>query len=248
MGLTIDFKNKTVLITGATRGIGQTLANQFEDAGAELILTGTQTAEIKRLNQSASPKRRYLQVDFSNEKSLGRFLTELDATSKIDVCVNNAGINRIADVEELNTADFDDVTNVNLRAPLMIIQRLVPGMKHRRHGRIVNIASIWSEISKPGRGAYSAAKAGLAGLTRALAVELARHNVLVNCVSPGFTMTDLTKRSLSKKEIHELEAQIPIGRMAKPEELGGLVLFLASDLNTYLTGQNLIVDGGFVNV
>jgi len=121
-------------------------------------------------------------------------------------------------------------------------------MKKLNYGRIINIASIWSVISKPGRSIYSATKAGLVGMTKAAAAELGDWGILVNSVSPGFTMTELTKKSLSGSEIKDLSAQIPLKRFALPEEISKLVLFLASDLNGYITGQNIVIDGGFVNV
>jgi len=244
----LDFSKQTVLVTGATRGIGAALADAFEEAGADLLVTGTNAEKVDELNrQYRDGPRRYLAVDFLVPASLERFLGELKEVD-IDVCVNNAGINRIESIDAQSREDYDAVMAVNLHAPTAIMRTLVPGMKKRRYGRIVNIASIWSRISRPGRSAYSAAKAGLAGLTRTLGVELAPHNVLVNCVSPGFTLTELTEQSLSVQERRELESRIPAGRLAEPKEMAAPVLFAASRENSYMTGQNLVVDGGFVNV
>lgn len=121
-------------------------------------------------------------------------------------------------------------------------------MKKQKSGRIVNIASIWSVITKPGRSLYCGAKAGLAGFSRAMATDLARHGILVNAVSPGFTMTDLTRSTLSPREIAHLAKQVPMGRMAQPSEIAELVFFLGSPKNTYITGQNILIDGGFTNI
>ena len=121
-------------------------------------------------------------------------------------------------------------------------------MKDRHYGRVINIASIFSVISKPKRALYSMTKFGLCGLTVASALGLAPYNVLVNSVSPGFVLTDMTRSILSQEEMKELSSQVPLGRFAKPEEISKLILFLASDLNTYLTAQNIVVDGGFTNV
>lgn len=243
-----DFSGQTVLVTGATRGIGAALADAFEDAGADLVLTGTSPETIMEQNKRYEGRsRRYVAVDFTDHSSLNAFLEQL-SVMPIDVCVNNAGINRIEQTETQMQEEYEAVMQVNLHAPVAIVKRLIPGMKTRGYGRIVNIASIWSEISKAGRGAYSASKAGIVGFTRALSIELAPKNILVNCVSPGFTLTELTEQSLSSEEQQKLAAQIPVGRLATPDDVAPPILFAASRVNSYMTGQNLVVDGGFVNV
>ncbi len=246
----IDFTGKTVLVTGATRGIGAAIAGEFRAAGADLILTGTKQDEIDALNRAGKPEdtTRYVQVDFADEHSVNAFMEELAQYGRIDVVVNNAGTNRISLVDETSDEDYNLLTEVNLRAPYLICRQVIPGMKAAGYGRIVNIASIWGVITKAGRSVYTLTKHGLVGLTKTLAVELAPHNILVNAVSPGFTLTELTKSTLSEAEMKAIVEQIPIKRFAQPEEMARVVLFLASDLNSYLTGQNIVVDGGFVNV
>ena len=252
MGLKIDFKGKTVLITGATRGIGKAIADDFLSAGANLILTGTNIEQIKELNSRfenhAEYNVRYIHADFSDSDGIERFINEIKKFERIDVCVNNAGINQIDLVENTTSEDYQKLMNVNLTAPFMICKQLATMMKKAGYGRIVNIASIWSVITKSKRSLYTTAKSGLVGMTKTLAIELAPYNILVNAVSPGFTMTELTQSTLSKEEIKEISGQVPINRFAQPEEISKVVIFLASDLNTYITGQNIIVDGGFVNV
>lgn len=248
----LDFKGQVVLITGATRGIGRQLAADFSKLGARLLLTGTNEEQIKSLRSRAGyskdPKIRYFCVDFANAKSTRMFLKELGEFKKVDVCVNNAGINRVNLLDESREEDWDDILAVNLKAPFMIMRTVSKVMKRNRYGRIVNIASIFGLISREKRVIYSASKFGLRGLTVSASNELARHNVLVNAVSPGFVRTDLTARMLSDREIAELTEQIPIRRLATPGEISNVVLFLASSLNTYTTGQNIVVDGGYVNV
>lgn len=252
MTMRIDFKNQTVLITGATRGIGRQLADDFAKLGARLILTGTRKDEIKTLNKLAQKnpenKRIYYCVDFTDSKSVNEFIKEIRKNKKIDICVNNAGINKIDYIDEARIKDWDDIMAVNLKAPFLIIREVSRIMKKNRYGRIVNISSIFGVISRPKRSIYSASKFGIRGLTVAASNELAQYNILVNAVSPGFVLTDLTRRILTKKEIVELKKRIPRGRLAAPEEISRVVLFLASPLNTYLTGQNIIVDGGYINV
>ena len=246
----LDLAGKTVLVTGATRGIGAAIADAFRDANAKLIITGTKPDAIAELNRQAEAdgveNLRYLAVDFSDRASLDSFLGAIDKEERIDVCVNNAGINRIHPIDEILDEDLDAVLDVNLRAPFLVCRSVTRLMKKAGYGRIVNIASIWSVISKPGRSMYAATKFGLVGMTKTLAVELALSNILVNAVSPGFVETAMTASTLSQDEQRALAAQVPMNRFAQPEEIAKVVLFLASDQNTYLTGQNIVMDGGFV--
>jgi|TARA_B100001971_G_C18057424_1_gene466078 3-oxoacyl-[acyl-carrier protein] reductase len=249
MTVGIDLLGKTALITGATRGIGKAIADAFMDCGADLMLTGTKPEEIEQMNaEEKNPKVQWLKADFSSPDEITSFIEQLKSTDAIDICVNNAGINIIKPYEEYSADEYQRLMSINLTAPFSLTQQLIPGMKKRGFGRIVNIASIWSEISKPGRSLYTTSKTGLVGLTRSLAVEHASSNILVNAVSPGFTRTELTEESLSTDEIKTLSEQIPVGRFAEPNEIAQTVLFLCSDLNTYITGQNIVVDGGFTLV
>lgn len=237
-----------ILITGATRGIGAAIAAALAGENTELVLTGTHADEIARLNETSPPGRRYIQADFSRPDSLEALLGQIEAIDRLDVCVNNAGINIIKDVDDVAPEDFDRLTAVNYRAPYLVSQAAARVMKRQQRGWMVNIGSIWSVITKPGRSLYCASKAGLAGMTRAIATDLAPHGVLVNCVSPGFVMTDLTRQSLSDEELQQLAGQVPLGRLAEPAEIARVVAFLCSPGNTYLTGQNIVVDGGFCHV
>lgn len=252
MGLKFDFKGKTALVTGATRGIGKAIADDLLEAGASLILTGTNIKQIKELNSrfknQAKYNVQYIHADFSGSDGIERFINQIKKFERIDICINNAGINRIDLVENTNSEDYQKLMNINLNAPFMICKQLAPTMKEAGYGRIVNIASIWSVITKSKRSLYTTAKAGLVGMTKTISVELAPFNVLVNAISPGFTMTELTQSTLTKEEIKEISKQIPSNRFAQPKEISKVVIFLASDLNSYITGQNVIVDGGFVNV
>jgi len=243
----LDFSGRVVLITGGTRGIGAAIASDLELAGAELILTGTDPTRIAELNRDGG-KRTYLQADFTDNASLNGFLEELARHPRIDVCINNAGINKIDSIYELTGEDYDRITRVNLRAPTLICSAVCAKMRAAGYGRIVNVASIWSTATKSGRSLYSMTKTGLVGLTRTIAVDMAPFNVLANAVSPGFTKTELTESTLSSADAQALSAQIPLNRFAEPAEISKVVMFLASNLNTYLTGQNIVVDGGFTVV
>jgi 3-oxoacyl-[acyl-carrier protein] reductase len=248
----IDYQGQTVLVTGATRGMGQQFAADFARLGANLILTGTNKDEIETLNREAKHNRQasktYYAVDFTNAESTEAFIEVIGSYPKIDVCINNAGINRINFIDETLTDDWKDIMRVNLEAPFMITRAVSQLMKRNRYGRIINIASIFGVISKAKRSIYTTTKFGLRGLTVTSAIELAPYNVLVNSVSPGFVLTELTKRILTEEEMKNLASQVPMNRFATPDEISRVVLFLASSLNTYLTGQNIVVDGGFINV
>lgn len=247
----LDFSDHIVLITGATRGIGKQIADDFYNSGANLILTGTNSEQIKELNEKAILQKKnitYHCVDFLDIESTTKFIETLDRYERIDVCINNAGINRINLIEQTVTKDWNDIIRVNLTAPFLIMKKVSKIMKKNRYGRIINISSIWGHISKEKRSPYSSSKFGLKGLTVASSIELAKDNILVNTVSPGFVLTELTKKILSEKEMKDLCLQIPAGRLANTDDISPVVLFLSSSLNTYITGQNIIVDGGFVNV
>ncbi len=253
MPLNIDFSGKTVLITGGTKGIGAAISNDFKKAGASLLITGARPEkDIDKLNEKAASnigsKVQYIHADFSNKNSITNFLNTLDNYPKIDVCINNAGTNQNNVLEKIKLDDYYLLMDVNLHAPFLITQYICQKMKKSNYGRIINIASIWSVATKKRRTAYTMTKSGLVGLTKTSAVELAPYNILVNAVSPGFTLTELTKKTLPKVEMDEVIKTIPSGRFAQPEEIAKLVLFLASDLNTYITGQNIVIDGGFTNV
>jgi 3-oxoacyl-[acyl-carrier protein] reductase len=246
----IDFKNQVVLITGATRGIGKQLAENFAESGARLILTGTQKDQIDRLNFTAGQKRlnrKYYCVDFTHEENLERFLNDLKPYKCIDVCINNAGINRLNYIDKTKIEDWGDMINVNLRAPYLLIRHVSKLMKKNRYGRIINIASIFGIISREKRSMYTATKYGLHGITVTTALELAKYNVLVNTISPGFIRTDMTAKNLSAKEQKQLVRQIPAGRFGVPEDISRVVMFFASAYNTYVTGQNIVADGGYIS-
>jgi 3-oxoacyl-[acyl-carrier protein] reductase len=247
--MNIDFCDKTIIVTGATRGIGKSIADKLYELNANLILTGTKQEEIKELNNIFSKTRKkYYCVDFSDDNSILYFLDQLNSYRKIDALVNNAGINKLNFITDIIDNDWDEMFQVNLAAPYKLIKNVSKKMINYNYGRIVNIASIFSVISKTRRSAYTSTKAGLHGLTIGVSNDLAKYNILVNTISPGFIITDLTHKNLSRDEIIELTCQIPANRMGRVEDISNAILFFISDKNTYITGQNIIIDGGFTNV
>lgn len=245
----INLGGKIALITGGTRGIGAAIADQFLLAGATVILTGTDSDTIEKLNSAnKNPLVSYKAVDFSNTTSTESFISWVQDMPCIDILVNNAGINKIAANTETTTEDFDTLQSVNVKGPYLTCREVSKIMKKNRYGRIVNVTSIWSTITRPGRSLYTSNKFAVSGLTKTLAIELAEHNILVNSVGPGFTLTELTATTNTEEELKKISDMIPIKRMAQPIEIANLILFLSSNLNSYLTGQNIIIDGGYTNV
>lgn len=245
----IDLTGKTALVTGGTRGIGKAICERLFEAGASLIVTGTKSSDVKKPNsKNISDRITFLEVDFSSEKSTASFLSHIKIIPTIDILINNAGVNRINLNTDTSSDDYDYLNNINLKAPYLICREVSKIMRKNNYGKIVNISSIWSTVSKPGRSLYSLSKWGLVGLTKTLAVELAENNILVNAVGPGYTLTELTTSTNTPDEIKNITGMIPIKRMAQPAEIANLVLFLCSDLNSYLTGQNIIIDGGYTSV
>jgi 3-oxoacyl-[acyl-carrier protein] reductase len=247
----INLIGKTALVTGATRGIGFFIARELLSAGASLILTGTKKESkaslIKELTSYESNQViEYMDVDFTDMVSTNNFIDNIKSKSKIDICVNNAGINEIKNISDITIEDIQYVHSVNLYAPFLILKTVLDIMKKNDWGRVVNIGSLWSILSRRGRSTYASSKYALMGLTVTAALEYASHNVLVNMVSPGFVWTDLSKSTLSAKEKKAIEKNIPVGKFANPEDIANTVLFLCSNLNNYITGQNIIVDGGYI--
>lgn len=232
---------KTVLVTGASRGIGASTAAHFHAMGHHVV--GTRT----KFNKSDIPCNKWFEVDFSDDTSTKEFLREIK-DFKIDVLVNNAGINEISPFVEIDDAVFLKIQKVNVLVPFKICQSVIPHMIERRWGRIINISSIWGKISKEFRASYSASKFSLDGITASISAEYASQGILANCVAPGFTRTELTERVLGKSGMDELAQKVPIRRLAEPEEIARFVTWLGSEQNSYITGQNIAIDGGFTRV
>tara|TARA_R110000868_G_scaffold383578_12_gene650759 strand:- start:11521 stop:12264 length:744 start_codon:yes stop_codon:yes gene_type:complete len=246
----LDFTGQTVVVTGSTRGIGKETAKLFLERGASVYITGTSEKPDPEVMDelSAIGNASFLTADFSSEVGIQDFINKLKEFSRIDVLVNNAGINILNPLESITDEEYTKVLSVNLHAPVKISRYLAGFMSNQGYGRIVNVASIWSVITRPKRGAYTISKNAIIGLTQTLGIELASSGVLVNAISPGFTLTELTKTTNTKDQIKDISNNIPIKRLADPKEMGHVILFLSSKENSYMTGQNLVVDGGFTNV
>lgn len=217
---------RIALVTGSSRGIGFAIAQRLRESGIYVL----------------TPSRK--DMDLRDSLSIDKYINSFD--KPIDILINNAGVNYLGSISEIEQHVIHDTLQINLIAPLYLIKLLTDSMKKRQYGRIVNLSSIWSLVSKERRITYSASKAAINGITRALAIELASFNVLVNAVAPGYVNTDLTKQNNTTEQLEEIKKTIPIGRLAEPIEIAELVTFLCSEKNSYITGQTIFIDGGYL--
>jgi len=215
---------KKALITGASGGIGKSIKDLFESHDIMVIAP---TRQELNLNSNLSIK------DY------------VSTIKDIDILINCAGINDLLAIEELTEEKLNETIQVNLISQTMLIKYISPMMKQKKYGRIVNFSSIWSDFSKEKRIMYTIAKAGVKGLTTASAVELSKYNILVNAVAPGFVNTEMTSKNNTPEQIKKIAESLPVKRLAEPKEIAEFVFFLASEKNTFITGQTIYIDGGF---
>ena len=241
-------EGQTAVVTGASRGIGKAIAISLAKEGAEVIINYSSSLEnankvVSEIN-SFGGKAYPLQADISNENSVNDFIkTVLDKNTKIDVLVNNAGITKDGLLMRMKTDDWQKVLDLNLSGVFYCTRAVSRQMLKQRKGRIINITSVVGLIGNPGQANYSAAKAGVVGLTQTAAKEFASRGITVNAVAPGFISTDMTKDLNSEGIL----SAIPLGRFGEPEDVAGAVRFLAADPSAaYITGQTIQVDGGMV--
>ena len=232
---------KTVCVTGASRGIGRSIALKFRSQGVKVV--GTRTRSLGADDACDE----WVVADFADASQIEACAKSLEARD-IDILINCAGINKIAPFVEIDPNDFLRIQQVNVFAPMRLCQAVLPNMLRRNWGRIVNISSVWGKISKEFRASYSASKFALDGMTLALAAEHGANGILANCVSPGFIDTELTRAVLGESGIRQMTQGVPVRRLGQVDEIAGMVLWLASEENTYLNGQNIAVDGGFSRV
>ncbi|MEM9953800.1 MAG: 3-oxoacyl-[acyl-carrier-protein] reductase [Chloroflexota bacterium] len=245
-----NFSEKIVLVTGASRGIGRAIALEFGGRGATVIVNYNSSEgpaqEVLSLIKDAGGDGMVYQADVSDDEQVTTMMKTITSEyGKIDVLVNNAGTTRDNVIMMLKPDDFDTVINTNLRSAWLCSKAASRAMMRKRTGRIINITSVVGISGNGGQTNYSASKAGMIGLTKSLAKEVASRGITVNAVAPGFIGTDMTS-DLSEDVKETALSHIPLGRMGDPEDIAKAVAFLASEDANYITGQVLVVDGGMV--
>lgn len=245
--LHVDLSGKVAIVTGASQGIGRTVAVELGRCGALVgcvARNAQKLAETVQLVSDAGGQAEAMSCDVTDSKSVEAVVEAVcEKWEKIDILVNNAGITRDTLMPRMSDEEFDDVIATNLKGAFLFARAASMRMMRARYGRIINMSSVSGITGNAGQTNYSASKAGLIGMTRSLARELAKRNVTVNAVAPGFIESDMT-RVLGEVVIEEVTKQIPMRRMGETLDIASMVLFLASDAASYITGQTMVVDGG----
>ncbi len=241
----IDLTDKVALVTGSTRGIGREIAKTLIACGAKVAVVGRDLARAEQVAEELGEARGFA-CDVSDPASVTMLVqTVEDAFGSLDILVNNAGLTRDNLMLRMKDDDWDAVLDANLRGAFVAIRAAQRGMLKRRAGRIINISSVVGLMGNKGQANYAASKAGLIGLTKAAAKELASRGITVNALCPGFIETDMTA-AMTPEARTALAGQIPLERLGQPADIAAMVAFLASDHASYITGQTLVVDGGLV--
>ncbi|MCS7022911.1 MAG: SDR family oxidoreductase [Gemmataceae bacterium] len=246
-----DLTGRVALVTGGNKGLGKAMARGLAEAGADIIIASRHEDQLQAALQEivAGTGRRgvYCVADVGVRQDLIRLARfALESFGRVDILVNNAGMNIPQPIDAITDEVWDRMLAVNLTAAMVLSRELVPQMKARRWGRIVHISSILGQVSKEKRNAYSATKAALMGLARASAIDLGPYNITVNCIAPGPFLTDMPMSLLSEEEKAAFAQRTALGRWAEPRELVGPILLLCSEAGSYITGQTLFVDGGWL--
>jgi NAD(P)-dependent dehydrogenase (short-subunit alcohol dehydrogenase family) len=252
--MTLDYFNlsgKVALVTGGSKGLGKAMARALAEAGADVVISARHEEELKagldEILKGTGRKGRYFVSDMSRREEPARLArAALDAMGRVDILINNAGTNKPQAIDEISDETWDQVLQINLTSVMSLTRALAPQMKQHRWGRIIHIASIMAFLSKEKRNVYSATKSALLGLARASAIDLGPFGITVNCIAPGPFLTDLPASVLSKAEQQAFADHTAVGRWGEPRELAGTALLLASDAGSYITGQTIIVDGGYM--
>ena len=243
--MVFNLKGKSALVTGASGGIGSAVTRALHNQGAELIINGTRSSELEKLAAELGDKVHVLQSDLADANSIGHLAEEAEKISDngIDILVNNAGITRDNLLVRLSDQDLMDVINLNLIAGFHLTRKIIRGMMKRKWGRVIGISSVVGITGNAGQTNYAAAKAGMIGFSKALALEVASRGITVNNIAPGFIKTPMTE-DLSEEQVTRLQASIPIGRLGEAEDVAAAVVYLASSEASYVTGATLNVNGG----
>ena len=246
-----DLTGKVALVTGGSKGLGKAMARGLVEAGADVVISSRHENELRtaleEILHGTDRRGRFVVADMSRREQVTQLAqTALQQMGRVDILINNAGTNKPQAIDEITDEIWDQVMETNLNSVMALTRALVPQMKARRWGRIIHISSVMGFLSKEKRNVYSATKSALLGLARASAIDLGPFGVTVNCIAPGPFLTDLPGGLLSDSEKKAFADHTALGRWGEPRELVGPALLLASDAGAYITGQTLIVDGGYV--
>ena len=245
----LDLKGKKALVTGSTRGIGKTIAKKLAKAGADVVITGTSESKAKEVAEEIKDmgvNSIGVEMDLRSSESLDKAFEVIGKEfGDVDILVNNAGITKDALFVRMKDEDWEDVINVNLNGTFRVTKRAIKGMLKKRWGRIINISSVIGFAGNQGQVNYAATKSALLGFTKSLAKELGPRNITVNAVAPGFIETDMTK-DLPEDIKNWYKSHIVLNRFGTPEEVANVVLFLSSEMASYITGEVIHVNGGML--
>ncbi len=240
--------NKKILITGASGGIGLAICNKFKDKNYKLVLTSSSDENLKSLKLNYGNDHFYYKVDLSDSENLQNCLEDISLNHKdISIIVNNAGATNDSLIFRMKNDDWTKIIQTNLNSNFQIIKSLLPNMLSHKYGKIIGISSIVGTTGNPGQANYVASKSGMIGLYKSIALEVAKRNINVNIISPGFISTRMTDK-LNEQQKDTYLSRIPMARFGKPEDIANLVDFLSGDESSYITGQNFHINGGMLMV
>ena len=243
-----DLTGKTALITGASGGIGSSIAKTLHEAGATIALSGTRKEKLEEVAASLGERTHILPCNLSDLEAVDALPKQAEtAMGQLDILVNNAGITQDNIFMRMKNEQWDDVLQVNLTASFRLCRGVMRGMMKRRWGRIIGITSVVGVMGNPGQANYAASKAGMIGMSKSIAQEVASRNITVNCVAPGFIATAMTD-ALDEGQQDAINGRIPAGRMGSPEEIAAACLYLAAPESAYVTGQTIHVNGGMIMI
>ena len=242
-----DLSGRTALVTGASGGIGEAIARQLHAQGATLVLAGRRSEALAALAKALVERARVEVAELSDPQAAEQLIAAADNGGGPDVLINNAGLTRDNLAVRMKDEDWQTVLEVNLTAVFRLTRAALRGMMRRRWGRIVNVTSIVALTGNPGQVNYAAAKAGMIGMTKSLAAEVATRGITVNCVAPGFIETPMTA-ALSEDQRRRLLERVPVGRLGTPDDVAAAIGYLVSQEAAYVTGQTLHVNGGMAMI
>jgi 3-oxoacyl-[acyl-carrier protein] reductase len=242
-----DVSGRTALVTGASGGIGAAIARQLHGQGATLVLAGRRRDALAALADALGERARIAVAELAEPQAAEQLIAAADAGDGVDVLINNAGLTRDNLAVRMKDEDWQTVLDVNLSAGFRLIRAALRGMMRRRWGRIVNVTSVVALTGNPGQANYAAAKAGMIGMTKSLAAEVASRGITVNCIAPGFIETPMTD-ALSEQQRARLLEHVPVGRLGSAADVAAAVGYLVSEEAAYVTGQTLHVNGGMAMI